>query len=86
MVLAGFSLQDKLERYRFFGETFLLSDISMEVVLIMLFLLLSDADIGFAESLFGGVTQLQRPYPHLKGLSSLTEREIASATFEPDFK
>ena len=49
MVIAGFSVQDKLGKVRFFKETFLLADTSMEVVLGMLFLTLSDADIRFAE-------------------------------------
>ena len=45
MVIAGFSIQDKLSRARFFEETFLLADISMEVVLEIPFLPLSNADI-----------------------------------------
>ena len=49
MVIAGFSVQDKLGKVRFFEETFLLADTSMEVVLGMLFLTFSDADIRFAE-------------------------------------
>ena len=49
MVIAGFSLQDKLGKVRFFQETFLVADTRMEVVLEMLFLTLSNADIRFAE-------------------------------------
>lgn len=49
MVIAGFQIQDKLGRVRFFQETFLLADISMKVVLGMPFLTLSNADIQFAE-------------------------------------
>ena len=49
MVIAGFLLQDKLEKVRFFEETFWLADTSMEVVLGMPFLILSDVDIRFAE-------------------------------------
>ena len=37
MALAGFLLQDSLERVRFFEETFLLADTSVEVVLGMPF-------------------------------------------------
>ena len=32
MVIAGFSIQDKTGKIRFFEETFLLADTSMEVV------------------------------------------------------
>lgn len=49
MVFAGFQLVDKLDRVRFFQETFLLADNSMEVVLGILFLTLSNVDIQFAE-------------------------------------
>ncbi len=47
MALAGFLLQDSLGRVQFFGETFLLADISIEVVLGMSFLSRSNADFQF---------------------------------------
>ena len=47
MAIAGFSIQDKSGRAQFFEETFLLADTSMEVVLGMPFLALSNADIQF---------------------------------------
>ncbi len=47
MVSASFSLQDSLERVRFFEKTFLLADTSMEVVLGMPFLAFSDAYFQF---------------------------------------
>ena len=45
MVLADFQVENKLERARFFQETFLLANISTEVILGMPFLTLSNADI-----------------------------------------
>ena len=45
MVIAAFQVVDKLGCSRFFQETFLLADISMEVVLGMPFLTLSNADV-----------------------------------------
>ena len=45
MVLASFQVEDKLRSLRFFQETFLLADLSVEVVLGMLFLTLSNANI-----------------------------------------
>ena len=45
MVLASFQVKDKLKRARFFQETFLLADISMEVVLGISFLTFSNTDI-----------------------------------------
>ena len=47
MALAGFSIKDSLGRVRFFGETFLLAYIRMEVALGMLFLSLSNAGFQF---------------------------------------
>ncbi len=44
MVSASFSLHNSLGKVRFFKETFLLADTSMEVVLGMLFLALSNAN------------------------------------------
>ncbi len=49
MASARFSIQDSRGRVRFFEETFLLADTSMEVVLGMLFLSLSNANVEFAE-------------------------------------
>ena len=45
MVLANFQVEDKLGRTRFFQETFLLPNISAEIVLDMPFLTLSNADV-----------------------------------------
>ena len=49
MVLASFQMEDKLRKVRFFQETFLLADISAEIVLGMPFLTLSNADVQFVE-------------------------------------
>lgn len=50
MVSAMFSLQDSLEKVRFFEKTFLLTDISIKMILGMPFLPLSNADVEFIES------------------------------------
>ncbi len=47
MVSASFSLQDSLESVLFFEKTFLLANTSIEVVLKMPFLALSNADFQF---------------------------------------
>lgn len=49
MVIASFSIQDKLGKVWFFEKTFLLADISIEVVLGMPFFSLLDADIWVVE-------------------------------------
>ena len=45
VVVAAFSVTDKTNRVRFLEETFLLANVSPEVVLGMLFLTLSDAGV-----------------------------------------
>ena len=49
IVIAGFQVLDKHGRTQFFQEIFLLANMTMEVVLGMPFLTLSNADIQFAE-------------------------------------
>ena len=49
MVLADFQVENKLKRARFFRETFLLADISAEVVLSMPFLTFNNADVQFVK-------------------------------------
>ena len=48
MVVATFSVEDKANRVRFFEETFLVANVSLEVVLRMSFLTLSGADVDFS--------------------------------------
>ena len=45
MVLGSLQIEDKLGRAPFFQETFLLTNISIEIVLGMLFLILSNANV-----------------------------------------
>ena len=47
MVVAAFSVEDKANRLRFFEETFLIANVSPEVVFGMPFLILSGANIDF---------------------------------------
>ena len=49
MVIAGFQVEDKLDKAQFFQESFLLDETSMEVVLGMPFLTFSNANIQFAK-------------------------------------
>ena len=48
MVVVAFSVVDKANRVRFFEETFLVANVSPEVVLGMPFLTLSGADVDFS--------------------------------------
>lgn len=48
-VIAAFSVNDKEEKDRFFKKTFLLANICLDVVFVIFFLTLSNADIKFME-------------------------------------
>ena len=47
MVVVAFLVEKKANQVRFFKETFLVANVSLEVVLGMLFLTLSSADVDF---------------------------------------
>lgn len=51
MTIARFIVEDKFEQIRFFKETFLLADTSIKVVLKMIFLSFSNANIEFVKSI-----------------------------------
>ncbi len=71
MVTASFSLQDSLEKVQFFEETFLLADTSMEIVLVMLFLALSNADFQF-----GAEKRIWRSYTTAEALSTISRIKL----------
>ena len=48
IVVVAFSVEDKANQIRFFEKTFLVANVSPEVVLGMPFLTLSGADVGFS--------------------------------------
>ena len=49
MVVAAFLVENKANQVRFFKETFLVTNVSLEVVLGLLFLTLNSVDIDFWE-------------------------------------
>ena len=83
IVIAGFSMQNRLGKVQFFKETFLLADTSMKVVLRVSFFTFSDAIIRFAEK------KLElRKYSIIEVLFTtqkaelIDKREFASATLD----
>ena len=85
MVIAGFSFQNKLGRVWFFGETFLLADTSMELVLGMLFFCLSDANIRFVEreiTLKRYITA--ETLPMTQKVKLINKKEFAAAALDLD--
>ena len=76
-------MEDKLGRTRYFQETFLLADISMEVVLGMPFLTLSNADIQFAEKeLTWRSYTAAEALPTTKRVEIIDKKEFARAALD----
>ena len=71
IVLASFQVEDKLEKPWFFQKTFLLVDFSIKVVLEILFLTFSNADIKFAQKEF-----IWRFYTIAETLSTIKQVKI----------
>ncbi len=78
MVSASFSLQNSLGKVRFFEETFLLADTSIEVVLTMPFQALSNADFQFyAEELIWRSYTTAEALPITSRIELIDKREFA---------
>ena len=83
MVLADFQVEDKLGRVRFFQETFLLADISAEVVLDLSFLTLSNADVQFVKKeLTWRSYTTAKALPTTKRVELIDKKEFAKAALD----
>ena len=49
IVIAGFQVQDKFEKTRFFQKSFLVADTSMKVIFRMSFLIFNKVEVDFVE-------------------------------------
>ena len=52
MMIANFQVEDKIGKFRFFQKIFLVANTKFEVILMMLFLKINNADISFGERTF----------------------------------
>ena len=87
MAVAAFSLQDSLGKVRFFGETFLLADTRMKVVLGMLFLAPGNADIQFgAERLTWRSYTAVEALPTARWVELINKHEFAKAALDENFE
>ena len=83
MVLANFQMEDKLGRTRFFQETYLLANISAEVVLGIPFLTLSNANVQFVEKelILKSYTTAEA-LPTTKRVELINNKEFAKAALD----
>ena len=83
MVIAGFLIQDKTGKIQFFEKTFLLADTSIEVVLGMPFLALSNADIQFdTESFTWRSYSAAEALPTTRRIELINKHEFAKAALD----
>ena len=85
MVIADCSVKNKLGRVQLFQETFLLVNIGLEMVLEMLFLTFSKADIRFAEQeLVWRTYTAAEALPTTRRVEIIDKREFAAAALNAD--
>ena len=85
MVLASFQVEDKLGWARIFEESFLLADVTMEVVLGMPFLTLSNADVSFSErELTWKSYTVDEALPTAKRVELIDKKEFAKAALDTE--
>ena len=72
---------------KFFEETFLVANISLEVVLGMPFFILSCADINFSGcELWWRTYNTKKALPTIRRIELVGKKEFAAAAFEPDYE
>ena len=87
MVIADFQVEDKGGRSRFFQETFLVADIEFEVVLGMLFLKISNANVAFdKETLTWKSYTTNKALPTNKRVQLVDPKQFVIAALDMDSK
>ena len=87
MVVAVFSVTNQANKIKFFKETFLVANISPNVVLGMLFLTLSGADVNFPKrKLWWRSYIIEEVFPTTKRVELVGKKEFAAASFDPGYE
>ena len=85
MVVIAFSVTDKANQVRFFEETFLVANVSPEVVVRMPFLTLSGADIDFCgRELWWKTYTAEEALPTTNRVELVGKKEFAAAALDPE--
>ena len=85
MVVKSFSVTDKGNWVRFFEEIFLVANVSPEVVLGMLFLTLSIADVNFlGRELWWKTYTTKKTLPTTKCIKPVGKKKFAAVAFDPE--
>ena len=85
IVVAAFSVEDKVNRVRSFEETFLVTNVSPEVVLGMPFFILSSADVDFlGRELQWRTYSTEEALPTIRRVKLVGRKEFAAAALDPE--
>ena len=87
MIVAAFSVMDKANRVRFFEETFLVTNVSPEIVLEMLFLTLSGADVEFSgQELQWRTYTIKKALPITRRIELMGMKEFVVAALDSEYE
>ena len=84
MMVAAFSMTDQADRVRFFEKTFLVVNVSPDIVLGMPFLTLSGANVNFLKKeLWWRSYTIKEAFPTTKWVELVGKKEFAAAALDP---
>ncbi len=87
MVVSTFSVLDKDGKERFFEDSFLLADVNPDIVLRMLFLTMSNADVDFqARNLQWRSYTTGEVLPIIRQVELIEKKEFTAAALEPEYE
>ena len=87
IVVAAFSVADQANRVRIFGETFLVANVSPDVVFEMLFLTLSNANVNFSKKeLQKRLYTIEKALPTTKRVKLVGIKEFVAAALDPGYE
>ena len=87
MVVWAFSVTDKANQVEFFEETFLVANVSLEVVFGMFFFTLSGTDIDFlGRELCWRTYTTEKAFPTTRRVEFVGKKEFAATVLDPEHK
>ena len=87
MVVAIFSVKDKANRIRFFEETFLVANVSPEIVVRIFFLILSGADVDFlGYKLWWRTYITEKAFSTTRHVELVGKKEFAAAVLDLEYE
>ena len=85
IVIVAFSMKDKANQIRFLEETFLMANVSPEIVFKMPFFILGDADIDFlGRELWWKTHTTKKVFPTIRRIKLVDKKKFAAAALDPE--